>query len=430
MTGPSDRMPVLSMPWWASPTGIILGFLLPMLLLISTADHSDFEGLTVRSVRFLTAPYIFLGVALLLTIATGAWIGGQIKLERREVSEFDTAPYERAAMIVGSIALGAYVYWFKDFLLNPLLLLRTFTGAYRPDRTNISITVGLTSLVNVAPVLFCIYSYVGVALRRKLRRGLHALFIALLGCTLFRVYAWSERLALVELVVPFALAIGFRLYRSPKRLYRVIANLGPYVALPFLVTYFGIAESVRSWTYAIYNQKMTFWEFVLGRFVSYYYTSLNNGAGVLATSPWPTYKFETTLEWLHKAPIVGPLFSAAVNFRYSEVERFLSTYGDEEFNNPSAIYSVVYDLGLPLSFAYFAVVGLMAGILCGAYRSHARAGILLYPMFFLSFLELFRYPYFGASRAFTWTLGVVLAFAVTQFAQHTKGAFVPVGITR
>ena len=410
------------MPWWTSPVGINVGFLLPMFLLIAGADQSHFEGLTIRGVRFLTAPYIALGAGLLLVMAFGGWLGGQLKIERPSLRQLDTAAYERAALVVGTVALFAYLIFFRDFVLHPGLLIRTLIGSYRPDRTTISLSVGITSLVNVAPVFFSIFGYSRLTLKRKLGRRLNVMFFVLLGFTLFRVYAWSERLALIEAAVPLVLAGALRLNGSPRRLSRLIVRFGPYAALPFLILYFGIAESVRSWSSATYHQRLGFWQFVIGRLTSYYYTSLNNGAGVLATTEWPTYKFEVTLAWLHKAPVIGRLFSAMVNLRYLEMQRFLGSFGDEEFNNPSGLFGVIYDVGLPLGVLYFAAVGFIATILLDAYRSSRQAGILLYPMFFLFFLEIFRYPYFGASRAFTWMLGIILAVAITRSAKYRESA--------
>ena len=414
MNGQRDEAHFLSFPWWASPAGINIGFLLPMFLLVVSADQSNFAGLTIRAVHFLTAPYIALGVSLLLITAFGGWLGGQIRIKRPTAKAIDAAAYERAALLIGSVALAAYLIFFRDFLLHPMLLVRTLLGSYRPDRTTVPPAVGITSFVNVAPVFFSIYGYFRLTLDRSVSRLFNYMFIVLLGFTLFRVYAWSERLALIEAVVPLALAVAPRLHASSKSTVRLISRLGPYAALPILVLYFGVAESVRSWTSSTYHQKLGFWQFVIGRLTSYYYSSLNNGAGVLTTTTWPTYKFEVTLGWLHKAPLVGHLFSALVNLRYYALERFLGNFGDEEFNNPSGLFGIIYDVGLPLGFIYFAAVGFAAALLLDAYRAGRRIGILLYPMFFLFFMEIFRYPYFGASRAFTWTLGILFVLVITH----------------
>ena len=36
-------------------------------------------------------------------------------------------------------------------------------------------------------------------------------------------------------------------------------------------------------------------------------------------------------------------------------------------------------------------------------------------MFFLSFLVVFRYPYLGQPRAFTWLLGILAAWLIVHF---------------
>ena len=87
-------------------------------------------------------------------------------------------------------------------------------------------------------------------------------------------------------------------------------------SIPLVILYFGAAEYARSWASDTYQGRLDFWEFALGRFASYYYTSLNNGASLLANSAWPTWTFEFTLEWLHRAPLgvggVGVIGVAAV----------------------------------------------------------------------------------------------------------------------
>jgi hypothetical protein len=173
---------------------------------------------------------------------------------------------------------------------------------------------------------------------------------------------------------------------------------------------------VRSWTAASYNGKLDFWDFAIGRLASYYYTSLNNGAGMLQTMDWPTFRFEYTLLWLHKAPLaIGPWFSDWIHVAYLQPEQFLTQFLDIEFNNPSGLYAIVCDLGLPLGVLYLGVLAAAGGMLFRAYGAGRLGGALAYPMFFLSFLEIFRYPYLGQPRAFTWGLGILLALAVAQW---------------
>jgi len=65
-------------------------------------------------------------------------------------------------------------------------------------------------------------------------------------------------------------------------------------------------------------------------------------------------------------------------------------------------------MGVGPAMGYFAVVAVIAGMLSRAYGEGRLIGAALYPIFFMSLLEIFRYPYLGTPRAFTWTLGVGL----------------------
>ena len=414
------------LPWWASPAGICLGFLLPVLFLIASVGQVELPGVVIRGARFLDAAYLALGALLLLVIALSGWLGQQF-VPRPRPAAATLAHWDAAALVIGVVATCAYMYWLRGFIANPMLLLQTLLGSYRPDRNDpqLALTSGITSLTNFAPVFFSIYAFRLAFPGPRVGRTMHWLCGVLLSLTVFRVYVWSERLALIETVVPFALAAGAVAARSQRRAVRVLTWLGPFIAVPLLILYFGIAESVRSWTAAAYNGKLDFWDFAIGRMASYYYTSLNNGAAMLHTQDWPTWRFEYTLLWLHKAPLsIGTAFSDWINVHYLQPEDLLTRYLDIEFNNPSGLYAVVCDLGLPLGVAYFALIAITGGLLFRAYGAGRLAGALAYPMFFLSFLEVFRYPYLGQPRAFTWVLGMLLAWLVVQLRTRLSSVVV------
>lgn len=408
-------------PWWITPHGLTLGFLLPVLILVAFAGRLNFPGLTVRGHIFLNDGYLLMAVLILGCIAIGSWVGAMITPQRQNP---DIDAYLRAAFVIGLIGLLAYLYWFKAFFLSPALLLKTLTGAYKPDRTDIGSTTGITSLVNMAPVFFSIYTFHWVHAEKPMATRYHVLAATLGVLTLFRVYAWSERLALIEAAIPFAVAAGLKMANGPATPARRMGSLvGPFAAVPIIILYFGASEYFRSWQSGTYAGKTNFWEFAVGRFASYYYTSLNNGAGVLETLSWPSLRFENTLLWVHKFPFgVGESFGQFVGYPrgdFNHFDQFLSKYVDLEFNNPSGIFSVVYDLGLPLGIVYFCLIAVVAGYALNLYRQRHPAGALIYPILYLSFLEIYRYPYLGASRAFTWLVGIGLVFVLAALMKKT-----------
>ncbi len=405
----------MPMPWWCSPAGIAVGFLLPLMVLISYAGDLPHPALTLRGVQALDAHYLQLGAMMILAIALTGWLGAQLQFGATPASR-DVRAWDRAALGLGGIATFAFVIWFRDFVFNPVLLFQTLTGAFKPDRNTIELTPGLTSLANMGPVFFSVYAFrLFDKGERALPRAMHVMFVVLGLFTLFRVYVWTERLALIELLVPFGLTVGRWTSTRSGGGWTLARTVGPYAAIPMVILFFGASEYFRSWSSDTYQGKMDFWEFALGRFASYYYTSLNNGAGLLANMPWPTGTFEFTLEWLHRAPFgLGKPFSQAVGYTVPRLDYYLATYQDEEFNSPSGIYGPLSDMGIYGGLAYMLAIGLVSGLCFRAYREARLVGVLFYPIFFITFMEIYRYPYLGVPRAFTWTLGIGLALLLAS----------------
>ena len=116
---------------------------------------------------------------------------------------------------------------------------------------------------------------------------------------------------MIVIFVTFRLGTGSKLIRQ-------LASLAPFVGVVGLVIFFGATEYLRSWgTYYQYHSR-GFLEFVVTRVTTYYFTALNNGAGLLAMLDWPTWQFEHMLVWLHKFPFgVGSIFREFVDYRVS-----------------------------------------------------------------------------------------------------------------
>ncbi len=423
-----DRLPPPlphRLPWWCSPAGLALGFQIPVILVVAWAGTQGDAGgvLTIRAVRFLDARSLGIAVGMLLVLAAAAAIGSQLRLRAAPAPNAGAdagAGWNSAAATVGLIAVFAYGVWFRDYFFNPALMWGILTGAYEPSREDIELTPGLTSLANFAPVFFSIYAYRLLAVQRALPIALHALAAVLLLLTLFRVYAWSERLALIENTMPLALALALAAMRSRQRLVRGLALAGPYAAIPVVLLLFGVAESSRSWASDTYHGKYGFWSFMAGRLASYYYTSLNNGAGLLATTDWPTWRLEHVGAWLHHLPGLGPRFSALIGVDEYTLTEFFVRHADPEFNSPSGVFAVLLDLGWVGGVIYMATWGLVAGLMHRAYRDGHLVGVLANPLFFIAAFELFRYPYLGESRAFTWVMGMALAALVAREAGRPR----------
>jgi len=40
--------------------------------------------------------------------------------------------------------------------------------------------------------------------------------------------------------------------------------------------------------------------------------------------------------------------------------------------------------------------------------------VAIYPIFFITFMEMYRYPYLGTARSFTWSCGIVLTLLLAH----------------
>lgn len=424
MTQP-DRFcngPVLprELPWWTRPSALNLLFVLPVLLVVIWAGASGLGGLQVRSRNYLSAPYIALYVGLVLVSAVGAWLGENVR--QRALLQSPVQHLVRAAISVGVIVLATYLFWYRSLIFDPALLMSILTGGEKPERTEIGTVVGITSLVNLAPVFFSLAGYLLFVCRTR-DRTLLVLTIVLVLFTFFRAYIWSERLAVMEAVIPLALALlGYATPKPHQPVRTLFWRLGPYAALPVVFLFFAMAEFFRSWIY--YEDRMGFWEFAFDRFVSYYYTSFNNGAGMLATADWPTGTFEGVLRWLHAFPLgIGQWFSDTVGLHYVSAV-FLQRYGDPEFNTGSSFAAVTLDLGVAGAILYFFLSMFCAGLLYSRYLKRDLLSVMLFPSVLVALFEGLRYLYWGESRAFVWLLGTLVVLVVLWIC-GSIGAAIP-----
>ncbi len=396
--------------WWMRPIWLISCFIIPIyLLIVFASSHRESSDVTVRGMWFLNEYYLTLGLALLLFFALGAWFGDRIQPLRATNSE--QLNCNNALWVLGTACFIAYIVWFKEVLFSPSVMAQILTGGGKPTRNEIGTAVGITSLSNFIIPFFSLYMYCAVYQGARMQKGLVILARTLVGLTIFRVYIWSERLAMIELVCSAMVPISLIAPRTEigKR-HAILLNSIPFIGIPLLLVYFGVFEYFRSWQSDTYNGKTEFWSFAVGRLASYYITALNNGAGQLATSDGPSFQFENTLGWLHKAPLgLGDLFNSITETRFSRNFEYLQNFGDPEFNNPSGLFVVVVDMGIPLAIMYFFFFGILCSRLYQGYSKGNINSILFYPLLFIATLEVLRIPYLGESRAFTACIGGLLA---------------------
>ena len=401
-------------PWWGNPAILLAGFIIPMYTLVYSIPALFGAGaMQLKAPIFFEQTYFWLGFGFLFCALLGALAGQFLQPGRpkpgHKQEEYVSVYYLE---IVALVTIGAYLIWFRNLFVSPSALLSVLRGDGEYGVRSQNRTIGgITTLAQCGLSYIILYTDRVWGLQQPIRQRRFAwYFYIILGLSIFRSYAWAERLAVIELMVPLGLFFFCYRDRGIHPVMRLIRGIGPVLGVIGLIGFFGMMEFFRSWS-AYENAESGFWSFVMRRFLSYYYGALNNGAGFLMVMDWPTYNMEHVLQWLYRFPaLIGPIFRYAFDVQTQDFI-FLSRYADAEFNNMSGIFTIFFDLGVPGTLIYAAVWGGLAGVSYSSMRARKGFWRLMYPLLFLSILEIMRILYISDVRAFPVILTLVLGYA-------------------
>jgi hypothetical protein len=83
---------------------------------------------------------------------------------------------------------------------------------------------------------------------------------------------------------------------------------------------------------------------------------------------------------------------------------------------------VFYDVGLAPGILILAITGILAQSAYRAFQDRGNVLGLLFPVFFLALIELFRYWYLGNSRSFLFVLALIFAALLARPAADRLSA--------
>jgi oligosaccharide repeat unit polymerase len=378
--------------WWLRPAPLILATIVPLYLSFMTFDY---EALVVR--RYVPNANYAWGLVLLLALALGAAMGSGFASGTPEVAPRHTPRIPQwftAPLLLFTVV--AYVVWFGPLTADPGAVFDVFNGERDHVRDVVQTMPGVTTLTQCGSafvVLVTIRRFSpGGALWWE-RAGVWLVFALAIG----RAFLWAERLAVLEVLVPWAVTVAafsrFRSLRSAR-----LAILLPIVAPVFLFFAFAGTEYFRSWRFYQYYYD-SIWQFTYERLMTYYALASNSGIGLLEESrDWPRYTGRFVFDWAYAMPKLGGLLIDTFGDVRADFGRFLIDYGEREFNNPSGLFPIVYDVGYFGSALYFLVVGVLIGLVRQSYARRQPLGLMFYPFCVLFILELLRFNYLASSR--------------------------------
>ena len=355
--------------WWLSP--VIVSLLIAAASIVPTAMMSDVQFRSLwKTPKSLTGDTLLLFGCGAAALAFGALIAiAAAPATRRpsgpwpNLNEQSLGLVSRASTVLTALAVIGYCGFGVLIVragLSPLELLWSPSGygSGLSVRDTVGTVPGVTTLTQcgVAAVITST-----VVLVRGFSRAELIKLVIVVGLAVPRAYIFSERLAILELVVPIAVILAAQLSTGrPWR--RRAVQLLPVITLPAVIAVFGFFEYFRSWTYYRTHVSSSFAEFAVSRFVGYYATALNNSHLVLQHMQWPNRIPYETMEALWTAPGVKqahlyqmlggrpPPFSSGTDSMYFGV---LDHFANPEFNNEGGYVTAFIDYGRWGGIVYF-----------------------------------------------------------------------------
>ena len=391
-----------------SPLKLALFLYVALLALYVAASPSIFAAEFDSRKGLTSAGLAFFALAL-AAFAIGARLGSR-RRDRASVSTHgaDLAPERRRSLAVLLetalvVSVAAYVLWFAKGFLTAGGVVEFFqiwrTNPHRVKEEIMTTVPGVTTLTQLA--VAAVPLSVAFGLNRK-GSAIRVLTVAVIVLAAARALFVSERLAIVEVVVPLVFLVA-----GPRKV--TVPRVMVY-AVAFVVaaaTLFAVTELRRTYVYThdFSASRSTV------RFLGYYLTSINNGMVVIDRYPART-PFFSSGEMLWRLPGVRELrvdhFPGVGTFSlaYSDVfdvspedfwpQAFAAEDLSYEFNVFTAPGFLAADFGWAALVALL-VLGLVSGRLYAAAESSPfhRA---FYAIWLVGLLEFMRILYFTNVR--------------------------------
>lgn len=416
----------------------LVALTLPPAILLSAQRYGT-AWQTPKWVRFDTA-YLVVPAAAALVVGS---LLGRILVRRGRPSD---APWPALApgtdavlgtafLVCSRIAFAAYGVWAGVLLARGItpagLVSAARTGQlYGSDLdARLEGIAGITTFTQVGIVAVTIGAVLDLRHpSRQVRRSV----LVLMALALARSYLFAERLALIELVLPWIVvqaagAVGGA--RTPARRRRLVLA-APLIALPLLFVTFAGFELSRSWTHFSAESQGSYSSFAADRLLGYYTTSYNNGQALYDHLRWPGKLPYYSAEFFWSFPVVEALMPydevTAPTRAYRQHDRslVLDHYTNPEFNSPNGLISPAIDFGPIGGVAFLMGVGVVIGAVYESFRRSRVTGLLLYPVAYVGLLEVPRELYWLLGRTFPALVAVVVILvAVGRRARQEQASW-------
>ena len=414
---------VISLGAVFSPLKLTLFLYVPLLVLYVAASPEIFR-MDFGSRKALTAAGLAFFVLALGSFAVGARLGGRDRGTGGAVATGELSPDRRRSLAVLIeaalvVSVGAYALWFTRGFLNAGGVVE-FLQIWRSDphriKDEVMVSVpGVTTMTQLAVAAVPLSIAYGLNRRGSAIRLLTVVVLVLAAA---RAVFVSERLAIVELIVPLAY-----LLLAPRKL--TVPRVVVY-AMAFLVAammLFAVTELRRTYVYTHdFSPARS-----ATRFFGYYLTSVNNGMAVIDQYPART-PFYSSGEILWRFPGIRNL---SVD-HFPGIGTASLAYDDLFGVDPETFWPrAFYEQGLSYEFNVFTAPGFLAadfgwwalaamfvlGLVSGRLYLRAERSPFhraFYAVWLVGLFELMRILYVSNVRVFPAYVVLLAAYVIVR----------------
>lgn len=398
--------------WWLHPRFAVIFLGVPLLILAYLIPEDSYIAL-YETRKYVDLNFVLIGLAVYGGILAGSFFF--VRSGTRPQTG-DVLLYCRwVVWPLFAMTLFGYVAWFAyatvqaggpgallSMLLQVILDPQLSTADYVKFQLFETIP-GITTFTQFGILYATVEALLWV--NGEPRRRLLLRFLPLFAFILVRTVLITERLALVEFLVP----VGVVLLSQVKwrALGRPLARFAPLYAVLGVFSLFAFSEYFRSWSFYRSRYDGSYLQFAAERFLGYYATALNNAAAYYYHSGVEPLK--GTLASIFEFPAFGGFFEKLYQdfFDLNPIphETLLEIYTNPELNNVAPLGNLLQDFSVYLAPLAAFVIGLVSASLYASFVRGRLIGVVLYPSWFIGLLEISRIYYWPLGRYFP-----VLAF--------------------
>ncbi|MET1249192.1 O-antigen polymerase [Sporolactobacillus sp. STCC-11] len=421
--------------WWIHPVSI---YAILMLLVILANRMSEAQyRLQYNTSKGINSTFVILYFATFICFVFGYLISKKhrVVLSAKRGLHYGIDKFDFGALSINSvyrvyrilfwICIIAYCIWYINFLrINGLSILSSFrstttlANAMYVMRDNSGRVSGITTFTETGMLVLPLGVYVianvnSNLIKKKIIKQMGLIIIL----ALFRSISFSERLAIIELLVPMIVTM---IALTNNKKFRVWIWLAPVFAIIALVVVFGLFEYTRSWLRFYHTEYDSYLEFIIQRIVGYYNNAINTECLYVSHSSAGILPYRS-IEWLWNLPGMSYVYSLLAPFNIPEAfTSVLNTYANPEYNNPGGLLTFYVDFGL--FFPIFQIAfGYIVGRLYKLFLKGNLVGLIMYSYVYMCLLELPRLFSLGGTRSFfVYVALIIILFKVGRQPNATE----------